>query len=111
MAYNWAQLAFVEKWRLQSVRGQIVGMHRPFDRTLFELRLRPGEGNVGPIPSPLDVHLLDAGDIIREKRIGFLNASLVVIFVVGRLAASEAQAGTPHPKRLLDAGSIFAGTL
>ena len=112
MAYNWAQLAFVEKWRLQAVRGSVVGMHRPADRTFFDLRLRPGEGNVGAIPSTMDIHLQDAGDIIREKRVGLLNMASVVIRAVGTASNdSEDQIVTGRPKRLLEVGSVLSAVL
>ncbi len=112
MAYNWAQLAFVEKWRLQAVRGHIVGMHRPADKTFFDLRLRPGEGNVGAIPTSLDLHLQDAGDIIREKRLVLLANAAVVVRVVASSAAPDAEASSPQrPRKPLEAGSSVSGTL
>lgn len=110
MAYNWAQLAFVEKWRLQAVRGRIVGMHRPADRTFFDLRLRPGEGNVGAIASTVDVHLVDAGDIIKEKRVVLLDKASVVIRVVGQLTPPDADVAA-RTTRLLETGAVIAGDL
>ena len=94
VAYNWAQLAFVEKWRLDAVRGPVVGMHRPHDTTFFELRLRPGEGNVGDLQGPVDLRLIDAGNLIREKRIGLLDKVAVVV----RVVASPASAPVNVPK-------------
>jgi len=110
MAYNWGQLAFVEKWRLRAIRGPIVGMHRPADKTYFDLRLRPGEGNATGISATVDLHLLDAGDIIREKRIPFLHHATVVVRIVGRPARPEPQAA-PLPRRPLEAGATLSGTL
>ncbi len=112
MAYNWAQLAFVEKWRRHAVRGQIVGMHRPADRTFFELRLRPGEGNVSSLHATTDVHLQDAGDIIREKRIGLLEKASVVIRVEASVTTSgDERAGAQHSKRLIEPGGVLSGTV
>jgi hypothetical protein len=116
MAYNWAQLAFVERWRMSAVRGQIIGMYRPEDRTLFDLRLRPGEGNVGQIPGPAEVRLFDAGDIIREKRLPLLHRLPVIVRVVassaraaeGPVALSGAgEAG--GQRRRLQSGAVARG--
>ncbi len=115
MAYSWAQLAFVEKWRLHAVRGQIVGMYRPADRTYFDLRLRPGEEGAASLSVPADLHLVDAGDIIREKRIGLLERATVVVRVVASSVSVAPQAGTEaaavRGRRWLEAGSNARGTL
>lgn len=111
MAYGWAQLAFVEKWRLSAVRGRLVGMHRPADRTFFDIRLRPGEGNVGTIAGSLDVQLQDAGDIIREKRFGLLDTVSVVIRVVAEQAAPRSEAGRPVSRQSFLKGEVFQGSL
>ncbi len=115
MAYNWAQLAFVEKWRLRAVRGVIVGMYRPADKTFFDLRLRPGEGGAASIPAPVELHLQDAGDLIREKRVGLLEKPTVVVRVVASSARpvdpSSTAAATEHGKRRLEAGSTVSGRL
>jgi hypothetical protein len=115
MAYNWAQLAFVEKWRLKAVRGQIVGMSRPGDKTFFDLRIRPGEGGAGALPGLIDLHLQDAGDIIREKRVGLLDRTTVVVRVVATPAVPVAGGSAPvvaaRGKRWLEAGSTIRGTL
>ncbi len=112
MAYNWAQLAFVEKWRLHAVRGHLVGMHRPADKTYFDLRLKSGEGNVGPVSGTFDLRLQDAGDIIVDKRFTLLARVSVVVRAVGRLGSEEAEAaGGPHGRRLLEAGSVVSGAL
>ena len=115
MAYNWAQLAFVEKWRLRAVRGQIIGMYRPADRTYFDLRLRPAEGGVGSVSAAFELHLVDAGDIIREKRIGLLERATVVVRVAVSSVAPAPERGTqPAPakiKRRLEAGASTSGVL
>lgn len=115
MAYSWAQLAFVEKWRLHAVRGQIVGMYRPADRTFFDLRLRPGEGGAAGLSVPSEIHLTDAGDIIREKRLGLLDRATVVVRVVASSASTTPEGGTQaapvRGKRWLEAGSRAGGTL
>jgi hypothetical protein len=116
MAYNWAQLAFVEKWRLNAVRGPLIGMYRPEGKTLFDLRLRPGEGGVGPLPGPVEVHLVDAGDLIREKKLPLTSTVAVVI----RLVASEIGTADTAPsqappvgrgRRWLEAGTKVTGTV
>lgn len=115
MAYSWAQLAFVEKWRLRAVRGQIVGMYRPADRTFFDLRLRPSEGGATSLSTPVDIHLVDAGDIIREKRIGLLDRATIVVRVVASSVSTAPEGGTEpaavRGRRWLEAGSRAAGTL
>ncbi len=93
MAYNWAQLAFVEKWRQNAVRGRLVGMYRPDTTTLFDLRLYPGEGGVGRLPGPIELRLVDAGDLIREKRLPLLERLPVVV----RVVASAVVANPPDP--------------
>jgi hypothetical protein len=116
MAYNWAQLGFVERWRTNAVRGQIIGMYRPDDRTLFDLRLRPGEGNVGQIPGPVEVRLVDAGDIIREKRIALLHRAPVILRIVassiepaeGPMALSAA-GDSGGQRRRLQSGAVARG--
>lgn len=118
MAYNWAQLSFVERWRLHAVRGQIIGMYRPEDRTLFDLRLRPGEGNVGQIGGRVELRLVDAGDIIREKRIALMAHVPVIVRVVASVV--EAAEGTPSmavssppgkQRSYLEAGTPARGTI
>lgn len=115
MGYNWAQLAFVEKWRLNAVRGPLIGMYRPEDRTFFDIRIRPGEGGSGRLPGPMEVHLVDAGDLIREKRIVLTSTVAVLI----RLVASDVSpidtapqappAGRGH--RWLEPNTKVAGTV
>jgi hypothetical protein len=117
MAYSWAQLGFVERWRMNAVRGQVVGMYRPDDRTLFDLRLRPGEGNVGQIQGVVELRLVDAGDIIRAKRIALLDRMPVIVRVVASsiepaegpatLSASGEAAG--QQRRRLQAGAVARG--
>ena len=118
MAYGWAQLSFVERWRLNAVRGLVIGMYRPEDRTLFDLRLRPGEGNVGKIDGVVELQLIDAGDIIREKRITLLARTPVVVRVVASdvspadgapALAVESRPG--NQRRRLQPGSMVQGTL
>ncbi len=115
MAYNWAQLAFVEKWRLHAVRGPLIGMYRPEDRTYFDLRLRPSEGGVGQIPGPVEIHLLDSGDIIREKRIAFTSTVAVVIRIVAsQVTPVPGKAPAPtggRARRWLEPNSRVAGTM
>ncbi len=116
MAYNWAQLAFVEKWRLSAVRGPLVGMYRPADRTYFDLRLHPGEGSARSIPGNVEIHLLDAGDIIREKRIALLETRPVIVRVVtaGATTAPGTREGDSTPargRRWLEPGSRVSGTV
>jgi hypothetical protein len=113
MAYNWAQLAFVEKWRLNAVRGPVVGMYRPDDRTFFDLRLHPGEGGVGQIPGPTDLHLVDAGNLVREKRVVLMDRLAVVVRVVATLRSATGPS-VPSPesgrsRRRLEPGSRIAG--
>ena len=116
MPYNWAQLAFVEKWRQNAVRGRLVGMYRPDTTTLFDLRLHPGEGGVGRLPSPIELRLVDAGDLIREKRLPLLERLPVVVRVVASAVAAAAAhpnsaAETPsasRTRRWLDAGTTLA---
>lgn len=118
MPYNWSQLAFVEKWRRHAVRGQIVGMYRPQDRTFFDLRLRPGGGGAGQLPGTIELRLQDAGDLIREKRMGLLDRVPVVVRVVaspgllaGGRAAVAARPASGSQARWLDRGSRIAGKL
>lgn len=119
MAYNWAQLGFVEKWRLEAVRGQVVGMYRPENATFFDLRLRPGEGGAGHLPGIVDVHLLDPGDIIREKRVNLLARLPVVVRVVASAAALAGSSSDARPpvqgrgrsRRWLEWGSRASGKL
>ncbi len=99
MAYNWAQLAFVEKWRRQAVRGVVIGMYRPEDRTYFDLRLHPGEGNVGQLPVPVDLHLIDAGNLIREKRLGLVDRLAVIVRVVAAPSPASAPPAAQPPDR------------
>ena len=113
MAYNWAQLAFVEKWRLQAVRGLIVGMYRPEDRTYFDLRIRPGEGGAGQLTGSVDLRLQDPGDIILDKRMRLLDRVPVIVRVVGSLSAFSGQA-PPAPgkgRRWLERDSTVSGKL
>ncbi len=90
-------------------------MYRPADRTFLDLRLRPGEGGAAGLSSPADLHLVDAGDIIREKRIGLLDRATVVVRVVASSASTALEVGTGpaavRGRRLLEAGSRVAGTL
>lgn len=115
MAYNWAQLAFVEKWRLEAVRGPVIGMYRPEDKTFFDLRLKPGEGGVGKLAAAVEVHMVDAGDMLREKRIPLTSTVAVVIRVV---ASSVREVGAdvesevpPRGRRWLESGSRVIGTV
>lgn len=115
MAYNWAQLAFVEKWRKNAVRGRVVGMYRPEDKTYYDLRLFPGEGGVGQLPGPVDLHLVDAGDLVREKRMGLLDRAAVVIRIIASTPAntasrtSQSTPGAKRPRRWLEIGATVSG--
>jgi len=118
VAYNWAQLGFVEKWRLHAVRGHLVGLYRPEDRTFYDLRLDPSEGGARRLAGAVDVHLLDPGDIIREKRLGLLQRVTVILSIVpsSPARASGPEAVTPaaargRPQRWLEPGSQVAGTV
>ncbi len=114
MAYNWAQLAFVEKWRLDAVRGPLIGMYRPEDRTFFDIRVRPGEGGVGQIRGPVELHLIDAGDLIREKRVTLTATITVVVRLVASTVVplSSPQPSTaPKGRRWLEPGTKIAGTI
>lgn len=115
MPYNWAQLAFVEKWRLHAVRGHLIGMYRPEDRTFFDLRLRPGEGGVGRIPGVVELHMVDAGDIIREKRLTLTSTVAVVVRVVAAAVSPSPAAPAPasggRGRRWLEPNTTVDGTV
>lgn len=118
MAYNWAQLAFVEKWRLNAVRGPLIGMYRPEDRTFFDVRLRPSEGGAGQMRGPIEIHMVDAGDLIREKRLVLTSAITVVVRLVPSEVAPVDGPGaafltppTGRPRRWLEPDSHVAGTV
>ncbi len=114
MAYNWAQLAFVEKWRLNAVRGPLIGMYRPEDRTFFDVRLRPGEGGARQLPGPVELHLIDAGDLIREKRIVLTATVTVIVRLVASAVvplASPQPSPSPRGRRWLEPGAKIAGTI
>jgi hypothetical protein len=116
MAYNWAQLAFVEKWRHSAVRGPLVGMYRPADKTYFDIRLRPGEGSARSLPGTMEIHLQDAGDIIREKRIVLLETRTVIVRVVTAGAAitsvsAEGDNPSRRGRRWLEPGSRISGSV
>ncbi|HEX2988271.1 MAG TPA: hypothetical protein VHS06_08890 [Chloroflexota bacterium] len=116
MAYNWAQLAFVEKWRLSAVRGPLVGMYRPADKTYFDLRLHSSEGGARSIPGTVEIHLIDAGDIIREKRIALLETRPVIVRVVtagATITPSSKEVGSapPRGRRWLEPGSKITGSV
>lgn len=117
MPYNWAQLGFVEKWRRHAVHGQIIGMYRPEDKTFFDLRIRPGDPGVGQLPGAVELHLLDAGDMIREKRLALMQRVPVVVLVpatpAAQAAPSQARAPGAHgrPGRWLESGAGLSGKI
>lgn len=116
MAYGWAHLVFVERWRLRAVRGLFLGMWRIGDRTYFQLHLQSGDAPAHAIP-PVELYLLDAGDFVKEKRLSlFDRASVIVHPVAASIAKTDAREplfGTrplpPIGRKVLDPGSLIVG--
>lgn len=116
MAYGWAHLVFVERWRLSSVQGLLVGMWRVGETTRFHLSPQPIEGTSsgGGLP---DLDLLDVGNLIKEKRLSLYDRVSVIVHPIAvsvektdlheRHFAARSQ--PPSGRKVLDVASPAVG--
>ncbi len=122
MPFDWSALVFVEKYRLRAVRGVVVGAWRVGDLTYFDLRVTAPEWSTNHPASFADLRLLDAGDILREKRVALLARVPVVVEPRAlSLARPERQERSynllplrtaqrvPNSRRVLDLDSYISG--
>jgi hypothetical protein len=79
MPFDWGGMVFAQRWRQAVARGAAVGIRRPRDRTLLDVRVHGAELSVGSEHSSVSVELIDAGDIAREKRLAILDRVSVII--------------------------------
>jgi hypothetical protein len=79
MPLDWNGMVFVQRWRSAVARGLLVGIRRPRDRTYLDVRVSGAELSVGSTRQAVDVELVDAGDIARERRLAILDRVSVVI--------------------------------
>jgi hypothetical protein len=93
MPFDWGGMVFAQRWRHAVARGTVVGIRRPHDRTMLDVRVHGADLNVGSMRSAVGVELIDAGDIAREKRLAILDRVSVVI---------QARIDSEYPIEVLD---------